>query len=205
MGAPAATPAATDGARTFTFRVTIRNLGRADLTSPVYAVHNRSARLFRLSKKASFGLAALAEDGVTSLLLAEARAKRGVGQAAVGPRIAPRRSASFNFTTTAKHLRPSWASMEVCSNDAFAGQMAARLPARKVGARKVLRLCATDAGSERNTEDDRHVPCLGARNVGPDERKNVRRHPGIKNIADRNNATQGWGGFLARVTTRRIA
>jgi hypothetical protein len=168
-------------------------------------VHNRSARLFRLGKKASSGLAALAEDGVTSLLLAEARAKRGVGQAAVGPRIAPRRSASFKFTTTAKHLRLSWASMEVCSNDAFAGQTAARLPARKVGARKVLRLRALDAGSEPNTEDDRHIPCLGAHNVGPDERKNVRRHPGIKNIADRNNATQGWGGFLARVTIRRIA
>lgn len=202
--APAASPAIGEGAQTFTFRVTIRNLGRADLTPPVYAVHNRSARLYRIGKKASPGLAALAEDGVTSVLLAEARRKRGVGQAGVGPRIAPRRSASFVITTTARHLRLSWGSMQVCSNDTFTGQTSARLPARAVGARRVVKLRAYDAGTEQNTESRAHVPCLGAHNVGPGESKVVRRSPGIQGTADLDNATQGWGRFLARVTIRRI-
>ncbi|MGI9658646.1 MAG: spondin domain-containing protein [Gaiellaceae bacterium] len=196
---------ATAGAKSFTFQITIRNLGRADLTSPVYAVHNKSARLFRVGKKASPGLGALAEDGVTSQLLAEARRKRGVGQADVGPRIAPRKSASFRVTTTSKHLRLSWGSMQVCSNDTFVGQSAARLPARKVGARKVIRLRALDAGTEQNTESANDVPCLGAHNVGPSESKVVRRSPGIKGIADLNNASQGWGRFLARVIIKRVA
>ena len=197
--------AAAGGLKTFTFQITIRNLGRSDLTSPVYAIHNRSARLFRLGKKASAGLAALAEDGATSQLLAEARAKRGVGQASIGPRIPPRKSASFRVTTTAKHLRLSWASMLVCSNDTFAGQTAARLPAKKVGARKIVRLRGLDGGSEQNTESERHVPCLGAHGVGPSESKLVRRSPGIQDIADLENATQGWGRFLARVTIKRVA
>ena len=196
---------ATAGAKSFTFQVTIRNLGRADLTSVVYAVHNKSARLFRIGKKASAGLSALAEDGATSRLLAEARRKRGVGQADVGPRIPPRKSASFRITTTTKHLRLSWGSMQVCSNDSFAGQSAARLPAKKVGARKVVRLRALDAGTERNTESGNDVPCLGAHNVGPSESEVVRRSPGIKDIADLNNASQGWGRFLARVTIKRVA
>lgn len=192
------------GADQLRFRVTIRNLGRAELTSVVYAVHNRSARLFRLGKKASPGLSVLAEDGATSRLLAEARGKRGVGSANVGPRISPRRSASFEFTTTRRHLRLSWATMQVCSNDTFAGQSAIRLPARKVAARKVLRVRALDAGTEQNTESTAHVPCLGAHNVGPSESDVVRRSPGIQGIADLDNATQGWGRFLARVTIRRI-
>jgi hypothetical protein len=71
----AASATAKAGQQTYVFKVTIRNLGRADLTSPVYAVHNRSFRLFQLGKKASPGIANLAEDGATSGALAEARGK----------------------------------------------------------------------------------------------------------------------------------
>lgn len=203
--ASGAAQASLGGEDSYVFKVTIRNLGRADLTPPVYAVHNKSFRLWRLGKKASRGIARLAEDGVTSRALAEARAKRGLGMAGVGPRIAPRRSASFRITTTSKHLRLSWASMQVCSNDTFAGQTSARLPAAKVGDRRVVRLRAMDAGSERNTESRAHVPCLGAHNVGPNEKRVIRVSKGIMGVGDVNNATQGWGRFLTRVTITRIS
>ncbi len=202
--AEAATPTAAAGGQNYVFKVTIRNLGRADLTPPVYAVHNRSFRLFRLGKKASPGIAALAEDGVTSVALSEARAKRGLGAANVGPRIPARRSASFRITTTNKHLRLSWASMQTCSNDTFVGQTNARLPAARVGARKTLRLRALDGGSEVNTESRSHVPCLGAHNVGPSEKGVIKRSKGIQGSGDVNNSTQGWGRFLARVTIKRV-
>ncbi len=192
-------------AKTLRFRVTIKNLGRAGLTSIVYAVHNRSPRLYRLGKKASPGLAALAEDGSTGELVSEARGKRGVRSANVGPGISPRKSVSFVIETTRKHLRLSWATMQKCTNDAFLGQSSARLPARRVGARKVMRIRANDAGSEQNTESSAHVPCLGAHGVGPDENRVVRRHPGIQGTGDVDDATQGWGRFLGRIVVKRIA
>ncbi len=197
-----ANPTAKVGKQTYVFKVTIRNLGRADLTSPVYAVHNRSFRLFRLGKKASPGIADLAEDGATSGALAEARGKRGVGQANIGPRIAARRSASFRITTTSKHLRLSWAAMQICTNDVMAAQSNAKLLALKVGARRVVRIRALDAGSEQNTESRAHVPCLGTHNVGPNENGVVKRSKGIRGRGDVVNATQGWGKFLARVTNQ---
>ena len=61
--AASSSPARADGANTLTFEITIRNLGRSELTSVVYAVHNRRARLFRLGKKAWHALPKTASQG----------------------------------------------------------------------------------------------------------------------------------------------
>ena len=94
--------------------------------------------------------------------------------------------------------------MQVCTNDGFAGQDSARLPWKKVRARARARVRAFDAGAEQNVEDSSSVPCEGAHGVGPRENGVVTFHPGIQDIADVSNATQGWNGRLARITIRRL-
>ena len=202
-----ATPS-TAAKKQFTFRVTIVNLGKANLTSPVWAVHNRRAKLFRRGQPASNGVGELAKDGGTALALADIRKQRGVGATGVAPAIGPGGKIRFTIKTTRKHLRFSWISMQVCTNDGFAGQDSARLPWKKLRAivNARARVRAWDGGVEDNVETASSVPCEGAHGVGPIKTENgvVAFHPGIQDVADVNNATQGWTGRLAKITIRRI-
>ncbi len=188
------------------FQVTIKNLSKADLTPVVFGVHNRSAKLFQVGKRATPGIAELAKDGGTALAAQELRRQRGVRKKSVGvaSRIAPGRTVRFTVETTRRHLRLSWASMAVCSNDTFAGQSGARLPAAKVGAVKRINVRAHDAGAEQNSESARDVPCLGAHGVGPKEMKAITLSGGITGKADLSKAQHGWGRFIARVTVKRV-
>lgn len=189
------------------FHVTIKNLSKADLTPVVFGVHNRSAKLFRVGKPATPGIAELAKDGGTALAAQELRRQRGVRKKSVGvaSRISPGGTVRFTIATTKRHLRLSWASMAVCSNDTFAGQSGLRLPAARVGAVKRINARAYDAGAERNSESARDVPCLGAHGVGPREMKAIRLSSGITGRADLSKAQHGWGRFIARVTVKRVA
>ena len=97
--------------------------------------------------------------------------------------------------------------MLVCSNDAFAGQSSYPLPLRRNGrTRFAVRINARayDAGTEVNNELSSAVPCLGAHNVGPDENRRIRRHPGIQGNGDLSVARHDWGSTAARVTIRRV-
>ena len=188
--------------RPLEYRVTITNLSRADLTPPVWAVHDRRASLFRQGRFATPGISALAEDGVTAIALSEMRRRRGVRRAAVAGRIAPGRAITIRVRTSTRHRRFSFASMQVCSNDTFAGINRLALPLRP--RRRVIAIRAYDAGTERNTESAAHVPCLGAHGVGPSERRRIARNPRIRGIADLRADRHGWGRVIARLVVRRV-
>ena len=189
-------------ARTLDYRITITNLSRADLTPPVWGVHNRRSALFARGAYASPGIGLLAEDGDPSVAMNEFRGKPGVRRVAVASRIAPGRSITLRIRTTTRHLQFSFAAMQVCSNDTFAG--VSRLPLPLTKKRRVVAVRAWDAGTERNTESAAHVPCLGAHNVGPDERRRITRDPTIRGIADLSKARQGWDTAIARLVVRRV-
>ena len=204
-GALLAAPAAMAAPKKLTYKVTVSNKAKTDLTGIVWAVGDRRANLFRVGRRPSRGLALLAEDGETGTLLAEFRRKRGRRAAGVGPRVSGGRSASFRVTTTTRHRRLSLASMAVCSNDTFMGLSKVALPVRKGKKnRRVIRVRALDAGSERNTESASHVPCLGAHYVGPSEDGKVRRTPGIRGTADLSRSVHGWGRYIAVVVITRM-
>lgn len=201
--AAALLPAGAMGAaKPLEYRVTIKNLSRADLTPPVWAVHDKRSALFQRGRFASRGIALLAEDGDPFLARSDFRRKRGVRSVRVANRIAPGRSITIRVRTTTRHRRFSFAAMQVCSNDTFAG--VSRLPLPVKQKRRVVNVRAYDAGSERNTERASHVPCLGAHGVGPTERKKVTRDPRIRGIGDLDNARQGWGKNIARMTIKRV-
>lgn len=205
MAAASAVPAM--GATPLTYRVTIENRTPADLTPVVYAVHDRTARMWRTGRRASFGISRLAEDGVPDIARDEIARRRGVRSASIANRISAGRSISFTVRTTTRHRRLSWASMLVCTNDGFAGQSSYQLPLKRKGKKRFtvrLNVRAYDAGSEVNNERSSAVPCLGAHGVGPDERRTIRRHPGISGRGDLTVTSHGWGPNAARVTIRRI-
>ena len=174
----------------------------ADLTPAVWGVHDRRANLFRRGRFASEGISELAEDGVTFIAESEFRRKRGVRRVGVSNRIAPGRSITIRVRTTTRHRRFSFASMQVCSNDTFAGINKLALPLKKK--RRVVNIRAYDAGTERNTESAAHVPCLGAHGVGPSERKRIKRDPQIRGIADLRKSQHGWNRTIARMVIRRV-
>lgn len=184
------------------YKVTVVNTTPNDLTPLVVSVGNKRGYLWRSGRQASPGLAELARDGGTSQLEAEADRRRGVGQAFTTNRIAPGGRITFTVRTNNGARRLSWASMLVSTNDAFAGQNNYSLPVRRGKAgRATINVRAYDAGAERNTESAAHVPALGAHGVGPNERRTVRRHPGIRGNNDVA-ASQDWGKYAARVIIR---
>lgn len=207
MAVGAATAAPAMGATPLTYRVTIENRTQADLTPVVYAVHDRTARMWRNGRRASFGMTRLAEDGVPDIVRNEVARRRGVRSAGVANRIAAGRSISFTVRTTTRHRRLSWASMLVCTNDGFTGQSSYALPLKRNGRTRFsvrVNARAYDGGSEVNDERSSSVPCLGAHGVGRDERRVIRRHPGISGRGDLTVTSHGWGQNAARVTIRRI-
>lgn len=200
----AALPAGAGAAPTpLTYRITVTNLTPSDLTPIAVVAHDRRTTVWRTGRRASRGLAELAQDGRTSRLLSEARGKPGVRRTISAPRVAPRRSTTFRLRTTTAARRLTLATMLVCTNDGFTGVSSRELPLRngKPG-RATWTVSAYDAGSERNTESDAHVPCLGAHGVGISTRSSVKRHPGVSGRGDLSRATHGWGRYAARITVR---
>ena len=204
-GALVTAPAAMAAPKKLTYKVTVSNKAGSDLTGIVWAVGDRRANLYRLGRRPSNGLALLAEDGVTGNLIAEFRAAKGRRAVGVGPRVRAGRSSTFRVTTTTRHRRLSLASMAVCSNDTIMGINKVALPLKRGRKnRRVVRVRAIDAGSEKNTEAARDVPCLGAHFAGPSENGKVRFSRGIRGNADLSAATHGWGRYIAVVTITRI-
>lgn len=204
-GALIAAPAAMAAPTKLEYKVTVSNKAKSDLTGIVWATGDRRANLFRVGRRASRGLAVLAEDGVNDRLISEFRRKKGSRAANVGPRVRAGRSSTFRVRTTTRHRRLSLASMAVCSNDTFLGANKIVLPLKKGKKnRRVIRVRALDAGSERNTETAAHVPCLGAHFVGQAERGKVRRSRGIRGNGDLTQAEHGWGKFIGVVVITRV-
>ncbi len=110
-----------------------------------------------MGQPASSGLAALAEDADTSVLVPALNADPNVLDVQINPAdpILPGQSASVIVTADHEHSRLSFASMLVTTNDAFAALNGVPLP--KNGGSAFFSV-AYDAGSEVNTENCSDIP-----------------------------------------------
>lgn len=150
-----------DGIR---YEVTVTNItrgGGADagqiFNGLVAATHNGHFRLFTLGAPASTGLAAVAEDADTSVLVPALTADPNVQDVQINPTdpILPGQSGSVTVTADKEHSFLSLATMLVTTNDAFAALNGAPLP--QEGTSSFFSV-AYDAGSEVNTENCSDIP-----------------------------------------------
>ncbi len=154
-----------------TYEVMIENMipGGAEtgqpMTPPVVVVHNSGYSLFAEGDMATAGLEALAEDGVTDDLVAEAMASPDVYSVVVGP------GPFFDPITVEVEGNPgdllSIATMLARTNDLITGLHDLPLPAE--GVVLIDETGVYDAGTEENTGLVEHIPFYGNTFVGPDE------------------------------------
>ena len=185
-----------------TYRITFTNLTAGQqFTSPVIVVHNANYQLFTPGKRASNGLASLAEDGITGRLSNEARGKAGVLSVQTGSGFAPGKSISFDVTTSGNYMYLSAVGMLAATNDAFYAVRGLKLSEDGLMAYGN----AWDAGSEENNESADFVPGIGGK-----ERKKkgsermVHIHPGVHGIADLDPGVYDWRNPVLLVTVEKI-
>ena len=194
--------------RTKKYKVTITNLTRGQIFSPpIVIAHDSKFDLFTLGAPASPELAALAEDGDTSLLvdLIKDRYPYAVAGGAIMP--GHSESVTLKISKRSRARLISVAGMLVTTNDAF-------FAAHDVwffGKRNVaVEAPAYDAGSEYNSEDCDYIPgppCgrPGVRDTD-DAEGYVHIHAGIHGTADSdlNPAEHDWRNPVVKITIERI-
>lgn len=134
-------------------------------TPPLVVVHNADYSLFAEGTFATAGLEALAEDGVTTGLEAEALASPDVYNVEIG-------GGPFFGSETVEIAgtpgdRLSLVTMLARSNDLFTGIADVVLPA--AGSVVIAPTSVYDAGTEENTGLVEHIPFYGNPFMGPDE------------------------------------
>ncbi len=173
----------------------------------VVATHNKYFRLFTLGLPASDGLAAVAEDADTSVLVPALMADPDVQDVQTNPDdpILPGESGSVTVTADKRHRFLSLATMLVTTNDAFATLNGVRLPRK--GSTSFFSV-AYDAGSEANTEECSDIPgppC--GNNFHPDIEAEgyVSVHSGIHGIGDIFPEERDWRNPVAWITVRSLS
>lgn len=196
-----------------TYEITITNNNRTQwFTPPVLAVHERSAQVFSVGKKASIGVTEIAENGnldplVGALTGAPGITSVGVAVSAGPPPLAPGESTTLTLTGSNRHDRLSMVAMLICTNDGFSGLDTVRLP-RWVGDSALYGAGSYDAGTEVNTEnlgdivppcqalnrvaDPEGEPGSGVSNPALAENGKIKRHRGVQGIDDLTAASHGW-------------
>jgi Spondin_N len=224
-----------DGDELRAYRVTLVNLTDGQpFSPPVAATHDRSMRMFRVGRLASDELAKIAQAGdqvpmfnlfnnsdeVTDTV------DVGAPLTTVGKVVDPPGppgpfvdTATFEITAEAGD-RLSLATMLICTNDAFLGLDAVRLPSH--GARAFL-INGYDAGRENNTQLSEHLvnPCSALGPVAlpgdPDGELDsgpgvstvppvpIHHHPNIQDgIGELTVAAHGWNDPVAFALVSRI-
>ena len=197
------------------FEVTVTNITNGSSSNPpgsgqilnglVVATHKAKFRLFTLGQPASAGLADVAEDASTPLLVAALSADPNVGDVQTNPMdpILPGQSRSVTVTNYGKHRFLSLATMLVTTNDAFTALNGVRLPKRS----SAFLAVAYDAGSEGNTELCAHIPGppCGMPGVKPGGGEGyVSVHSGIHGTGNLIAALRDWRNPVALITIRRL-
>lgn len=188
------------------FSVTVTNLSRGQILSPVFAVtHNGSLSLFTNGETVSPELAALAQDANTEKLtdlFAALPATHDIVVAAAG--ILPGKSESFIIHGNHHKHYISLASMLVTSNDAFMAVNKLKLPRRF----SVVTVPAYDAGAEANDESCAYIPgppCENANAASDIEGEGfIHVHAGIHGIGDLRPAQYDWRNPVAKISIRRV-
>lgn len=188
------------------YQVTVTNLSRGQILSPVFAAtHRGNVALFTSGEPASPELAALAQDANTDLLTDLLSASPNVHEIAHGSGpILPGKSETLIIHSNYRARFISLASMLVTTNDAFIAVNRMKLPLRS----STLTVPAYDAGAEANDESCNYIPgppCGNANAASDVEGEGfVHIHSGIHGVGDLNAAQYDWRNPVAKVTIRRI-
>jgi hypothetical protein len=119
-----------------------------------------------------------------------------------GP-IFPGEGQTFSIKTKLPFKKLSLASMLVNTNDAFTGVDGIALP--RYGSKEMY-LEAYDAGTEKNTESNYHIPgpCCGNPHMRVPTNEKIKIHSGIMGHGDLDPAIYGWSGKVAKLTITRV-
>ena len=190
------------------FKVTVVNLTKGQpLTPPVVAVHAPGYIPVHLGQKASEGLALLATDGMTDVLVAEFANKAQVVRSAVGDGvILPGMKAEIMVKANDPRFNLSVVSMLARTNDAIA--VAQELSTRlKVGQKAVALAEVYDAGAEMNTESCAHIPAPPCGNPGVATEGGegfIRPHEGLLGIGDLTAQRDAFASKAAKIIVQRM-
>jgi hypothetical protein len=188
------------------FEVTVTNLTRGQIFSPIFAVtHNKKEALFTTGAPATPELAALAQDANTDLLTGLLSASPDVHEIAHGSGpILPGKSETLLIHGNYRARFISLASMLVTTNDAFMSVNKLKLPFHS----SILTVPAYDAGAEANDESCNYIPgppCGNANAASNVEGEGfVHIHAGIHGVGDLNTAQYDWRNPVAKVSIRRV-
>lgn len=203
---PAETAARFDG-RSSMYEVTVTNVTRGALFTPVLVVSHRSdVSLFALGQPASAELAVLAEGGDIEPLAQALRANSQVtGVANSEGLLRPGQSVTVQVPAQGTD-RISLAAMILPTNDGFVALNGVAVP--RGGSQSYMAL-GYDAGSEPNDELCASIPgpqCGGEGSSPSAGGENfVHVHAGIHGVADLKAADYDWRNPIANVVIRRVA
>ena len=189
-----------------TYEVTVTNLTRGQIFSPLFAAtHSSAVALFQAGDAASPELAALAEDGDLSQLMQLFSNLPGVGDVQGGAgMILPGQSETLTLRTSGSARELSLATMLVSTNDTFTGFSGLTLPANEASFTSV----AYDAGSEFDSELCAFIPGPPCGNGGvhdPTPAEGfIHVDAGIQGVGDLVAAERDWRNPVARITIRRL-
>jgi len=188
------------------YEVTITNLTRGQIISPVFAfTHNGSETLFTSGEPVSPELAALAQDADANGLMSLFSASSATHEIVMGAGgILPGNSETLMIHSNHDMKYISLAAMLVSSNDAFIAINKLKLPRRSL----MITVPAYDAGSEANNESCEYIPgppCGNANKAPDDEAEGfVHIHSGVHGIADLDPAKFDWRNPVAKISIRRV-
>lgn len=188
------------------YQVTITNLTRGTLFTPVLVVsHKRGLKLFTAGTPASEGLAQLAEGGATAPLLAELEASGKVVDSAVSDPLPPGASVTVQVSAAGKSRYLSLASMMLPTNDGFIALNGVRVAGK--GGPRSFHVAGYDAGTEHNDELCGSIPgphCGGEGFNAESGEGYVHIHAGLHGIGNLVAADRDWRNPVARVRVERI-
>ncbi len=197
-----------------TYEVIIENLtpatgpGASQPMSPaIIATHANGFKLFNLGQFASDELRQVAEDAVNDPILdllgnSSEVNDYGVILGSAGP-IFPGETAEFEIKSDKGFTKLSLVSMLVNTNDGFVGANHIQLPNK---GSKEFYLRSYDAGTEKNTELEDHIPgpCCGNAGVRVPTEERIRFHDGILGVGDLDPAVYDWEEPAAKLTITKI-
>lgn len=200
----AVTEAALAGDRNLCYEVTITNMTRGQVFTPVLvATHKNGVQLFTEGEPASDELEYLAEGGETGPLAALLEDNHRVGAVAVsaGGPFGPGASVTIQVPASRRYNRLSLASMLAITNDGFiALNGVSALPGMHVS-------LVYDAGTEMNDEQAANIPGPGGEGWNEsraDAEGFVHIHAGFHGIGDLPAEELDWRNPAAKITTKIV-
>lgn len=188
------------------YEVTVSNLTRGQIFSPVFAyTHDGSQRLFTLGKAASAGLSALAQDADTSGLDVQLSSSPAVHEIVAGTgAILPGQTETLTINSRGYKRFITVASMLVTTNDAFMAVNQVRLPQRYSS----FNVPAYDAGAEDNDESCAYIPgppCENPHSASAVAGEGfVHIHAGIHGTGDLSASVYDWRNPVAKISIRKV-